>query len=349
MSGPPKSSAGYATMESMRAFIRHFGISLLLSLVVCLASMHYLGLSALWPLLILIVIEIVFSFDNAIVNAKILGQLSPFWQNLFLTVGIVIAIFGMRLVFPIVIVALAAHLGVGQVWQLALHHPHQYADKLGLAHPLIASFGGAFLLLLTLDFFLNGTHKVLWISELESRLRQLRSWWLPALLTLLIVLGAAWLSPEHGGQIIRAGLLGIVTFLAMHLFTKLLGRNQPAGKHVTGWAAFSLFMYLQVLDASFSFDGVIGAFAITDVVVLIAAGLGVGALWVRSMTVYMVRRGTLDEYRYLEHGAYYTIGVLAAALFISLFIEVPDVITGLIGVGIIGSAIVSSNEARKHR
>jgi hypothetical protein len=336
-------------MEFMRAFIRHFWASLLLSLLVCEVSVYYLGLSALWPLLVLITIEIVFSFDNAIVNAKILGRLSPFWQNLFLTVGIVIAIFGMRLLFPIIIVALAAHLNMGQVWQLALHHPHQYADKLGLAHPLIAAFGGAFLLLLTLDFFLNGTHPVLWITKLERRLRQLQSWWLPALLTSAVVIAAALLNHEHTSQIFQAGMLGVITFLVMHIFTKLLGRNQPEGKHVTGWAAFSLFIYLQVLDASFSFDGVIGAFAITDVVVLIAAGLGVGALWVRSMTVYMVRRGTLDEYRYLEHGAYYTIGVLAAALFISLFIEVPDAVTGLIGVGIIGSAIVSSIEARKKR
>ncbi len=331
----------------MPAFVRHFGISLLLSLIVCALGVRFLGLSALWPLLILIVIEIVFSFDNAIVNAKILGRLSPLWQDLFLTVGIVIAIFGMRLVFPIVIVALAAHLGVWDVWHLALRHPEQYAAKLNLAHPLIASFGGAFLLMLTFDFFLNGTHKVLWIANLERRLRQLSSWWLPAVMGVGVVAAAALLSHEHSSQILRAGLLGIATFLVMHVFTKLLGRNQPAGSHVVGWAAFSLFMYLQVLDASFSFDGVIGAFAITNEVILIAAGLGVGALWVRSMTVYMVRQGTLDQYRFLEHGAYYTIAVLAVALFISLFVEVPDAITGLIGVGIIGGAIVSSIEARK--
>jgi hypothetical protein len=333
----------------MKPFVRHFGLSLLLSLVVCGLSVFYLGPSALWPLLILIIIEIVFSFDNAIVNAKILSRLSPLWQNLFLTVGILVAIFGMRLLFPIAIVALAAHLGLGEVWQLALHHPHAYADKLGLAHPLIAAFGGAFLLILTLDFFLNGTHKTLWITQLEQRLKQLGSWWSPAVIATLVVLGTALVSRAHAGQIVCAGLLGVVTFLVMHILTKLLGQNQPAGRHVTGWAAFSLFLYLQVLDASFSFDGVIGAFAITDVVVLIAAGLGVGALWVRSMTVYMVRQGTLDAYRYLEHGAYYTIGVLALALFVSLFIEVPDAITGIIGVGIIGSAVVSSVEARKQR
>jgi hypothetical protein len=255
----------------------------------------------------------------------------------------------MRLLFPLLVVALAAQLSLGDVWKLALHHPHEYAEKLHGAHPLIAAFGGAFLLMLALEFFLNGQHHIVWWGALERRLKKLHSFWLPTVLAAAVVIVLSLLSHKHGGEIMRAGLLGIVVFIAVQAATALLSRNQPHGTQLTGWAAFSLFMYLQVLDASFSFDGVIGAFAITDVVVLIAAGLGVGALWVRSMTVYMVRRGTLDEYRYLEHGAYYTIGVLAAALFISLFIEVPDAVTGLIGVGIIGSAIVSSIEARKKR
>ena len=305
------------------------------------------GLSALLVTLVLVVIEVVFSFDNAIVNAKILGRLSPAWQNAFLTVGIVIAIFGMRLLFPLLIVALAAHLSIASVWQLALHEPHHYADKLQLAHPMIAAFGGAFLLLLTLEFFLNGQHQIVWWGGLERRLKRLRSFWLPAVLTAVLVVILSLVSHEHGGEILRAGGLGIVIFIAVQVMTALLSRGQPHGSHLTGWAAFSLFVYLQVLDASFSFDGVIGAFAITDVVVLIAIGLGVGALWVRSLTVFMVRRGALEQYRYLEHGAYYTIAVLALALFVSLFVEIPDVITGIIGVGIIGSAVIASSQARK--
>ena len=332
----------------MNPLVRHFGISAVLSVIVSAIAVWALGLPALGPLLILIVIEIVFSFDNAIVNAKLLARLSPFWQNLFLTVGIVIAIFGMRLLFPVVIVALATGLGMLDVWHLALNHPHQYAAKVGTAHPVIAAFGGAFLLLLTLDFFLNGDHKVLWLQRLERPLKRFGTIWLPPALTLSLVLIMGLLHDHHRAEILRAGLLGIATFVALRILTWLLARSQPTGKHLVGWAAFALFMYLQVLDASFSFDGVIGAFAITDKIVLIAAGLGVGAFWVRSMTVYMVRQGTLDEYRFLEHGAYYTIGVLAVALFLSLFIEVPDVITGVIGVGIIGAALASSVEARRH-
>jgi hypothetical protein len=327
--------------------LRIFAISGTLTLGGLVAVLWGLGPAALWTTAILVVIEVVFSFDNAIINAKILERLSPAWQTAFLTVGIVIAIFGMRLLFPLIIVAVAAHLGLSDVWNLAINHPHAYADKLQLAHPLIAAYGGAFLLLLALEFFINGRHEILWWGPVERQVKKLKSIWLPTAIAAVIVLLLAWLHHEHGGEIWRAGLLGVATFVVVQLATALLSRNQPHGKHLTGWAAFSLFMYLQVLDASFSFDGVIGAFAITDVVILIATGLGIGALWVRSMTIFMVRRGTLDQYRYLEHGAYYTIIVLAAALLLRLFVEVPDVIPGVIGLGIISGAIVASVQARR--
>jgi hypothetical protein len=327
--------------------LRIFAVSGALTLGGLVAVLWGLGPAALATTIILVIIEVVFSFDNAIINAKILERLSPAWQTAFLTIGIVIAIFGMRLLFPLVIVALAAHLGLGDVWNLAVNHPHQYADKLQLAHPLIAAYGGAFLLLLALEFFINGQHETLWWGPIEKQFKKLKSIWLPTTLAAAVVLLLAWLNHEHGSEIWRAGLLGVATFVVVQLATALLSRGQPKGKHLTGWAAFSLFMYLQVLDASFSFDGVIGAFAITDVVILIAAGLGIGALWVRSMTIFMVRRGTLGQYRYLEHGAYYTITVLAAALLLSLFVEVPDVITGVIGLGIISGAIVASVQARR--
>lgn len=327
--------------------LRIFAVSGLITLGGLLAVWLGLGAGALAVTVILVVIEVIFSFDNAIINAKILARMSAVWQTAFLTIGIVIAIFGMRVLFPLLIVCMAARLSLAEVWRLALHEPHRYAAELQQAHPLIAAFGGAFLLLLALEFFVNGQHHVVWLGSFERRLRKLRSVWLPSLLTIVIVLAVARLSPAHGLAILRAGLLGVVVFVAVQLATALLSRNQPHGTRLTGWAAFSLFLYLQVLDASFSFDGVIGAFAITDVIVLIAVGLGIGALWVRSLTVFMVRRGTLDQYKYLEHGAYYTIALLAVALFVSLFVEVPDSATGLIGLGIIGSAIVSSVQALK--
>jgi len=102
------------------------------------------------------------------------------------------------------------------------------------------------------------------------------------------------------------------------------------------------FLYLEVLDASFSFDGVIGAFAITQDVVIIMLGLAIGAMFVRSLTVYLVRQGTLDEYVFLEHGAHYAIGTLAAIMLISMMYHIPEVITGLVGAILIALSVYSS-------
>ena len=132
-----------------------------------------------------------------------------------------------------------------------------------------------------------------------------------------------------------------------------MGRHSPDQKTgklevLTGWAAFTMFVYLEILDASFSFDGVLGAFAITQEVVLIAAGLGIGAVWVRSLTVYMVKNGTLDAYKFLEHGAHYAIGVLALAMLSSLIIDVPEAITGAVGIGLIFASAYASVQYRKN-
>jgi hypothetical protein len=102
-----------------------------------------------------------------------------------------------------------------------------------------------------------------------------------------------------------------------------------------------------VLDASFSFDGVIGAFAITSDVVIIMLGLAIGAMFVRSMTVFLVRKGTLDEYVYLEHGAHYAIGILAVIMLASMKWHVPELITGGVGVAFILASLWSSLQYKK--
>jgi hypothetical protein len=295
----------------------------------------------------LIAIEITFSFDNAIINAKTLVRMSPFWQKIFLSVGIIIAIFGMRVVFPVVIVMVTAGLAWHEVVDLALHHPHQYAHHLELAHPSIAAFGGAFLLTLTLYFFLDNARDVLWLHKIERPLMRLSNWWLPLVLATAVTLVAALLPfNHHPKEAVIAGICGVVTYGALKLLidaiSKIAGGDKPGTAVYTGSAAFVSFIYLEVLDASFSFDGVIGAFAITSMVVLIAAGLGVGAVWVRSLTVYMVKRGTLAAYKYLEHGAHYTVALLAFLLLVSLWVEIPDAISGGAGIVIIALALRAS-------
>ncbi len=314
-----------------------------------LAILAGLGVRALAVALILIAVEIAFSFDNAIINAKILGRMSPFWQRMFLTVGALVAVFGMRVVFPVVIVALTADLSWGAVLNLALHHPQEYARHLEEAHPAISAFGGAFLLVLALDFFSDNDHQVMWLTRLERPLHKLAQNWAPPVITLGVVGMVAFLPWNHDRrQTVVAGILGVVVYSLLHGITEVMGRLESRRAKLatyTGMAAFVSFLYLEVLDASFSFDGVIGAFAVTNKVVLIAAGLGVGAIWVRSLTIFMVRRGTLGTYRYIEHGAHYTIAVLACLMFVSIMYDVPEVIVGLTGVGIITSSVVASRQA----
>ena len=98
--------------------------------------------------------EVSLSFDNAVVNASVLKTWDAFWQKLFLGVGIIIAVFGMRLLFPLVIVAQAADMGLMDVWHLALNDPKQYSAHLTNHHAEVAAFGGMFLLLVFLNFLL---------------------------------------------------------------------------------------------------------------------------------------------------------------------------------------------------
>lgn len=331
--------------------LRFFGFSGFITLASILIAGIELGLGAVFTISVLIAIEIAFSFDNAIINAKVLERLSKLWQQLFLTIGMVVAIIGMRFVFPILIVMVTAGLSWGQVIDDALHHPDVYGAHLLEAHAAIAAFGGSFLLVLTLYFLFDDLRKELWWKQVEGPLQRAKGGlWLPPILTMVVVGIIALFAGHESGTVLRAGLTGALSYTAIKLFIdglgKLSGNSESGGKKMyTGWGAFGAFMYLQLLDASFSFDGVLGAFAITDKILLIALGLGVGAIWVRSITVYLVRKGTLNSYIYLEHGAHYAIFVLAVALLGSIFIEIPDAITGVVGLGVIGASFIASRQA----
>ncbi len=328
--------------------VRIFAVSGILTLLSLIAVFYYLGPQAAFVTLVLIIVEVTFSFDNAIVNARVLMTMSRFWQQMFLTIGVLIAVFGMRLVFPILVVMLTAGLPWGEVVNLALNDPERYAAELGDAHVSIAAFGGMFLLMLCLHFFFDASRKVRWIDIIEKPLQRIGRWWAYGLTSfaVLVILSVLPMN-DHKLETFVAGLCGIVTYLFVHGLAELFSRKEDATSTATaaartGLAGFTAFLYLEVLDASFSLDSVIGAFAVTKDVVLIAIGLGVGAIWVRSLTIFMVRRHVLGAYRYIEHGAHYTIGMLAAVLLLGIFWHVSEFVAGILGVIIIAAAISSS-------
>ena len=350
--------------------LRIFGWSFGLTALALAAALWLGGPEVLLIVAILIVLEVSLSFDNAVINATVLVRMSPLWQKIFLTVGIAIAVFGMRLVFPLVLVGITASLNPIDVVTLALEggpvdEPGTYAFLLEEAYPAIAAFGGMFLLILFLDFILE-EREITWLSWLErplAKVGKLDQLSVVIAVVLLIVAAETWAS-EFAQTVLVAGLFGAVTYIVVNglgaLFESqgiLTAEEKDAPDPVakgsagggptplvvaTGKAAFFLFLYLEVLDASFSFDGVIGAFAISQDIFVIATGLGVGALYIRSLTVYLVRQGTLNDYVYLEHGAHWAIGALAVLLLVTIRYEIPEVVTGLIGVGFIIAAFISS-------
>jgi len=328
---------------------RIFFVSGLITVASILGVLFGYGIEAMVLTLVLIAVELAFSFDNAVVNAKVLSKMSNFWQLMFLTIGAAVAIFGMRLVFPIILVAITAGLGWSEVLDLALNHPVEYSHALHESHVQLASFAGAFLMMLALHFFVDDSRDVYWLEGVERRIQKFSDW-LPGIATGVLIVVAAFLPMNHArNETLVAGFIGVASYVLIHAFTKYFGKlgssNRKNSAKLTGMAGFLSFLYLQVLDTTFSFDGVLGAFAITGDVILIAIGLGVGALWVRSLTVFMVRRGTLDTMLYIEHGAYYAIGILAVLMLVSVLVSVPDVIAGLAGVGVITASIIASRQA----
>lgn len=332
--------------------LRQFPFSIFFTIVSVLGVFFTLGPAVAVTTVILIAIEIAFSFDNAVINAKTLVRMSKFWQTLFLTLGMLIAIVGMRLVFPILIVSVTAKLGWQKVVDLALNDPEKYAHFLEAAHITISSFGGAFLLVLVLFFFLDHKRDIVWLDKVERPLQRLGgALWIPPLIATLIIITLALFS-SHTGTVLRAGLSGVALYSVIHGLIAWLGRltgGHNSTAMYTGWGAGLAFVYLEILDASFSFDGVLGAFAITNVVPIIAIGLGVGALWVRSLTVYMVKNGTLASYKFLEHGAHYAILVLVIALLTGIFYSIPDAVTGILGLSVIGASLRASQQANKRK
>jgi hypothetical protein len=353
--------------------LKTFGWSMGITVLGLVLAALLWGWEGLAVVAILSVLEISLSFDNAVVNAGVLKKMNAFWQKIFLTIGVLIAVFGMRLVFPIIIVAISAKIGPVDAVRVALEHPDRYEQLVTDAHPAIAAFGGMFLLMIFLDFIFED-RDIKWLNWLEKPLAKLGKVDMLSVCIALIglLITATTLATEahqHGGihadksgTVLTAGVAGLITYLIVnglsgHFENRLEEQAEEEeeaeeaaraqGKQVSavglaGKAAFFMFLYLEVLDASFSFDGVIGAFAITNHIFWMALGLGIGALYVRSLTVYLVRQGTLDDYVYLEHGAHYAIGALAVILLITIKWQINEVITGLIGVVLIGWSFWSS-------
>lgn len=326
--------------------------SFIVSLVALIIAFIYGGWNGLFITLILAVLEISLSMDNAIVNARILERMSSAWQKAFLTLGVLIAVVGMRLIFPLLIVGVSAQIDPISALRLALEKGNPstagtYGYILHHAHPQIAAFGGMFLLMLALGFFFDERAHT-WLKLPEKFLKKIGHF--PAanaIISIIILLITSEFIAKDSHAVLFAGILGILTFMLVDGFGETMSHSKAATSTdfvvATSKAGLALFLYLEVIDASFSFDGVIGAFAITADPIIILLGLGViGAMFVRSLTLYLVQKGTLNDLVYLEHGAHWAILTLAFLILVSIKWEIGEVVTGLTGAILIILSFVSS-------
>lgn len=294
------------------------------------------GIYALYITALLAILEVSLSFDNAVVNAKVLNTMEPKWQKRFITIGIPIAVLGMRFVFPIVIVAIASGMGAIETFYLAMDDPKTYQHTLESVDKLIFSFGGAFLFMVFLDFFFDDSREEKWISFLESNRAMDKAKQINNIEMIIAIAVGIYLTYLTSNASVGVAYFGGVLLHSLIASLDELLSTDGVRSGIMG------FLYLEVLDASFSFDGVIGAFALSNNIFIIMIGLGIGAMFVRSLTLYFVEKKTLTEYRYLEHGAHYAILALAVIMFAKMFFEINEVVVGTIGILFIGVATYHS-------
>jgi len=329
----------------MKNLIKIYWFAALSTLIIWVLIGWHSGVSALFTVLVLTLLEVTFSADNAVINSRVVITMSPFWQKLFLTIGIFTAVFVVRFALPVIIVMITGGMSFAECFDLIANDPVGYAEHLHEAGPLINSFGGAFLALVALCYFIDEAKKVHWISFIErplARMGQVEG------INVFIMLVASLLffftvDEAHQTAVLLAAILAVVLHTGLELLDSAMESKQEIHEahegasgfiHKTGLAALSAFIYLEILDSSFSLDGVIGAFAMTSDVILIMAGLGAGALWVRAMTIHLVQTDTLAKFKYMEHGAHWAIAFLGSVMLLKLYeIELSEWVVG--GTGII--------------
>ena len=315
---------------------------------------NFTGFKDVFIVIVLSILEISLSFDNAVINATKLQKMAHQWCTIFLTWGILIAVFGMRLLFPIAIVSVFSGMGFLETVNITFNDINTYTEKLHEVNPMILAFGGSFLMMLFLHYFFNTEKEIHWIKIIEEKLSlfgHIKG--IETVITILIMFAVQhFAAPEIRLPILISGLSGIVMYILIDGISRFMEMKDETRIHdgivkQTFKAGLISFCYLELIDASFSLDGVLGAFALSKDIIIIMIGLGIGAMFVRSFTIMLVEKQTLKQLIYLEHGAHWAIGALAVIMFTSTKVEVPEVITGLIGLIFIVAAYISSVRRNK--
>ena len=318
--------------------MKGYNQSFIFTILAMVAAYFLGGMPAVFIVGVLGILEVSLSFDNAVVNASVLEHWDHVWRQRFLTWGMLIAVFGMRLIFPLLIVAVTASMGPIETLKLALNSPKEYSTVLQSVHHQISAFGGMFLMMVFLKFFIDENKDEHWLAVL-GKVEAIQI--VISVVTLLIV--SSLLTANLQQEFIVAGLWGLVTYVMVDGIGAIIGDDEDSDVSTNivkqGVAGF---LYLELLDMSFSFDGTLSSFSITNNIFIIMLGLGIGAMFVRSMTIHLVETGTLNTYKYLEHSAFWSIGFLSCVMMIDSVYHIHNVVISLVSVILIIAGVIHS-------
>lgn len=338
----------------MQTFLKYFLTSSVFTVIALIVCFYVGGISAVIVGATLSILEISLSFDNAVVNASVLSSMEEVWKKRFLTWGMLIAVFGARLLIPILVISITAGMNPLAVINAAFFDTTEYARLIEHIHIYVSGFGSAFLGMVFLKFFFDENKDKHWVPFIERYMQKLGV--IESVQTLLMLIVTACFSvfligTDQSGYLLSS-ICGIIIYLIVDGFTSFIEPDEAGGSSAEGLKTLAYsglvgFIYLEVLDASFSLDGVIGAFAITHDIVIILLGLTIGSFFVRSLTIFMVDKKALQELAYLEHGAFWSVGALAGFMLFETKFEISEILIVGVTITILIISVIHSYLAKR--
>ena len=308
-------------------------------------------LKMLCATLFLAFLEVSLSVNNVVINTSVLKQWDQHWRKIYLTLGVLVAALILRLILPVFIVAFATDMSLTKVVNLAINNPLEYAYRLRIHYVEIAAFCGMLLFMVFLNFVFIQIKHFNWVKRFEDITSEIGSLEiLKLILGICLIFIITSLIPEnHQSQIIKVSLMGVFTYYVVRLLGLFLSKkslsNAENGLIKTGVSAF---LFLEILDASQSVSSVFGAFAITTDIVVILIGLTIGAVFARSLTIYLLENDSIISFKYLDLAANYVVGLLAASMLLAVVdLHIPQLMTAIIGFFVFAWALFATVKDQK--
>lgn len=291
----------------------------------------------------LIVFEVVSSVDNAIINAHVLKTMSQKWRKIFLIWGIFFAVFVIRGLVPLLVVWLSVpQLGFVGVFQAAFSGSSDFAHQVEANKGMILLGAGVFMLLLYLHWLFLEKKDPYFVPD--KLVKEQHGVWFFAFAAVILV-SLLYLAKASPALMLSAAV-GNAVFFIIYGFREQAEKQEEKLQGPNNMSDLSKLMYLEVLDASFSFDGVFGAFAFTTAIPLILIGNGIGALVVRQLTISGIDK--VANYKWLKNGAMTSIGILGLIMISEGFgLEIPEYLPTALTLALVGLTFWSSHKLLK--